>query len=459
MGPSVLLLHCPGDKVFLHDYYTSYSSKANYYWPPTDLILLSGVLRDERLTVIDAIAERLNPEACLARIRAAAPDVIIFTTGTATWEPDFAFLAEVRRAVPARIVASGSIFLFEAERFLARAPHVDAAITDITGAGLLEYIRGLSDGRGALAVRRPDGSIAAPAPACAAREFDIPVPRHDLFPFRANRSPLARRRPFSLVVTSIGCPFGCVFCVAGAVAYRTRRLDGVLDELETLRGLGVREIMFNDPTLTVSKKRVLELCRGLEARGLKYSWICNAHISTLDDEMAAAMRQAGCHAVMIGVESGADEILAATEKKASVAKAIEAFRVCRRQKIRTLAYFIVGLPGETAETVEQTIHLAKTIDPDYASFTVLTPDVGSPLRRKAVEQGLLDPDTLVFDSTGPPVFLAGRLSGREVWALHRRAVRAFYIRPAYVWKRLTGIRSLRDVRMLASNALALLKHS
>jgi len=450
----VLLLHCPGDKIYLHDYYTSYSSKANYYWPPTDLVLLSGVLRETELAVIDAVADRLSEDECLARVREFDPDTVIFTTGTATWKGDFAFTARIRAESSAKIVASGSIFLFEAGRFLAAAPHVDAAILDITSPEILDYVQGRERNYTALIVRR-EGGLSVPASPRPAAVFTIPAPRHDLFNLRANRSPLARRRPFTLVVTSIGCPFGCVFCVAGAVAYRSRNLDGVVAELETLRDLGVREIMFNDPTFTVSKKRVLELCAEIEKRGLRFSWVCNAHISTLDDELASAMKKAGCHTVMIGVESGQEEILAATDKKITREKARTAFAVCKKSGLRTLAYFIVGLPGETPESVARTIRFAKDLDPDFASFTVLTPDVGSPLRRESVDKGLLNPDVLQFDSTCPPVFSSGAMSREDLWKHRQKAVRSFYLRPAYLFKQLGAVRGLRDLVYLLEQGRAM----
>ncbi|HPN16986.1 MAG TPA: radical SAM protein [Candidatus Aminicenantes bacterium] len=449
--PKVLLLHCPGDKIFLHDYYTSYSSKANYYWPPTDLVLLSGVLRETRLAVIDAVADRLSEEACLEHIRRFAPDVVVFTSGTATWKSDFAFTARVKTETGARLVASGSIFFFEAERFLAAAPHVDAAILDMATPEIVDYVHGRERDYTALAVRRADG-LSIPAPACQAPVVTIPVPRHDLFNLRANRSPLARRRPFALVVTSIGCPYGCVFCVAGAMAYRSRDLAGVLDELETLQNLGVKEIMFNDPTFTVSKKRVLELCAEMEKRGLRFSWVCNAHIATVDEELAEAMKKAGCHTVMIGVESGQEEILAATDKKITREKAIRAFAVCKKFRIRTLAYFIVGLPGETPDSVARTIRFAKELDPDFASFTVLTPDIGSPLRAESIAKGLIDPDVLLFDSTCPPVFSSGSLSREELWRQRQKAVRSFYLQPAYLLKQLGAVRNLRDFLYLLDQA-------
>ncbi len=452
-----VLLHCPAEGLYLHDYYTSYSSKANYYWPPTDLVLLSGVLREFDLRVIDAIAERLSEDECLRRLREIGPDFVVFTTGTATWRSDFKFMARVRTDLAVRVIGSGSVFYFEAERFFKQAPFLDAAILDIVSPEIAAYIEAPDRPTTALAVRRGDRVI-VPPPAEACSDYGIPRPRHDLFPLRANRSPLARRLPFALVVASIGCPFGCRFCVAGAMAYRYRNIGNVLEELEDLRALGVREIMFNDPTFTVSKKRVLELCGRMVEKRFNFSWVCNAHLSTLDEEMAAALRKAGCHTLMIGVESGEEDILAASNKKITKAKAVEAFRTARRAKLRTLAYFIIGLPGESPESARRTIEFAKELSPDFASFTVLTPDIGSPLRKESIEQGRLDPEILTFDSTAPPVFSSSGMTTQEIWKMRQRAVRSFYLRPSYLLRKLLGIRSFRDFAILVEQAKAMFLH-
>jgi anaerobic magnesium-protoporphyrin IX monomethyl ester cyclase len=457
MKKKVVLLHCPAEGLYLHDYYTSYSSKANYYWPPTDLVLLSGVLREYDLRVIDAIAERLGEDECLLRLREFNPDVVVFTTGTATWQNDFRFMARVRAELAARLIGSGSVFYFEAVRFFKQAPFLDAAILDVVSPEVAAYIEDPDRPTTALAVRRAD-QVVVPSPAEACSDYRIPPPRHDLFPLRANRSPLARRLPFALVVASIGCPFGCRFCVAGAMAYRYRNIDNVVEELEDLRALGVREIMFNDPTFTVSKKRVLEMCGRMVEKGFDFSWVCNAHLATLDDETAAALRKAGCHTLMIGVESGEEEILAASNKKITKAEAVEAFRTARRAKLRTLAYFIIGLPGESRESARRTIDFAKELNPDFASFTVLTPDIGSPLRQESIEQGLLDPEILTFDSTAPPVFSSGGMAIQEIWKMRQQAVRSFYLRPSYLFKKLFGIRSVRDFVILADQAKAMFLH-
>jgi len=454
MVKKVLLLHCPGDKVYLHDYYTSYSSKANYYWPPSDLVLLSGVLSGFDLAVLDAVAERLTPEETERRVLDFRPEAIVFTTGTATWESDRRFLQNLKARHACRLIGSGSVFLFEAETLLGQAPFLDALILDLVSPEIAAFIEGSAGPFQTLA--RPGRPLPDPMPGWPKlQDFTIPVPRQDLLRHDRNRSPLARRRPFALVVTSIGCPYSCRFCVAGSIPYRYRNIDNVLEELRLLRRLGVPEIMFNDPTFTVSSRRVAELCGKMRAEGLDFSWIANAHVATISNEMMSAMRAAGCHTVMMGVESAQDEILACYSKGTTRSKVVEAFRTCKRHKIKTLAYFIIGLPGETRASTLETIKLAKELDCDFASFTVPTPDIGSQMRQEAIAKGWLSRDTMSFDSTDFPVFSSESMTKEEIWALRQKAVRSFYLRPSYLVKKVLGIRSLRDFLFLLDQARAM----
>jgi anaerobic magnesium-protoporphyrin IX monomethyl ester cyclase len=454
MVKKVLLLHCPGDKVYLHDYYTSYSSKADYYWPPSDLVLLSGVLGGFDLTVVDAIAERLPPEETERRVLDFKPDAVVFTTGTATWENDLRFLAGLKAKHPCLLIGSGSVFLFEADYFLRAAPFLDAVILDLVSPEIAAFIAGAAGPFQTLA--RPGQPIPDPMPCWTKQQdFTLPVPRQDLFRHDRNRSPLARRRPFALVMTSIGCPYSCRFCVAGSIPYRRRAVESVLEELRLLRSLGIREIMFNDPTFTVSHTRVADLCGRMIAEGLDFGWTANGHVATLSDETVAILRKAGCHTLMIGVESARDDILSLYSKGSTRAKVVEAFRTCKRHKIKTLAYFIIGLPGETRESTLETIRLAKELDCDFASFTVPTPDIGSKMRQEAIAKGWLSRNTMSFDSTDFPVFSSESMTKEEIWALRQRAVRSFYLRPSYLVKKVLGIRSVRDFLFLLEQARAM----
>jgi anaerobic magnesium-protoporphyrin IX monomethyl ester cyclase len=454
---SVLLLNPPGDKLYIRDYYCSFSSKADYYWPPQDLLVLSGLVgRDYRVEVLDAIIDRVPEADCLERILAEPRRALIFTTGTATMKSDLALMKKVKEARPEMLlVASAGILKFIGRDFLEKHPFLDAALLDFTEPDLLAYLReGCARPRRGLLCR--DGGRLVAAEEKSSPQFEIPVPRHELFPFRKYRIPIARKSPFSVVITSLGCPYHCGFCTAGAYGYRARTIDNVIPELEHLARLGVREILFQDPTLSINTNRVIDLCRKMLDHGLRFSWSCNADIKSLNEDKIAWMKKAGCHTVSVGIESGDDAILEKYSKPISTARIRETVGLLNKYKIAVLGYFILGLPGETREMAEKTIRLARSLKIDVASFAIATPDIGTRLRQEAVARGWIPADLESFDSTEPPLIESGDMTAEEIWGLRRKAVRSFYLRPSTLLRTLGRVRSWRDLRNLVSNALSLL---
>jgi 3',5'-cyclic AMP phosphodiesterase CpdA len=130
----VLLLNPPGDKLYQRDMYCSAVSKANYYWPAIDLLVLSGILKAYyEVDVIDAIAERLKPRNCMEKIVGREYKAIVFLTGTASWKNDFEFLSEVKSKSPASLlIGNGDILLYKGEEFLKRYNFLDAVLFDYT---------------------------------------------------------------------------------------------------------------------------------------------------------------------------------------------------------------------------------------------------------------------------------------------------------------------------------------
>ncbi|MBN2199453.1 MAG: radical SAM protein, partial [Candidatus Aminicenantes bacterium] len=337
----VLLLNPPGDKLYIRDYYCSFSSKADYYWPPQDLIVLSGLLDGSfRVDVLDAIVNKIDARSCLERILESGYRAVIFTTGTATLKSDLALAAAVKAARPGiKIIASAGILKFEGLKLLRAHPALDACLTDFADPELPAYL----DGEARRPLRgllyRRNGAFVASEDR-PAREFSIPVPRHDLFDFRKYRIPIARRRPFTVVVTSLGCPYRCRFCTAGAWGYRSRPVANVIPELQRLQDLGVKEILFQDPTLSISANRVVELCRAMISAGLDFTWSCNADVHTLNEEKISWMKRAGCHTVSVGIESGDDGLLKRYAKPITADMVRRTVGLLNRYRIRVLGYFI-----------------------------------------------------------------------------------------------------------------------
>lgn len=454
----VLLLNPPGDKLYIRDYYCSFSSKADYYWPPQDLLALSGLLYHHfSIEVIDAIIEGLKEDQLYQRFREKQYQALIFTTGTATLESDLAFMDRLKREKPSLpIIASAGILKFLGEDWLRQNLCLDGLLLDFTEAAIIDYLQGERKKPLRGLIYRGNGQIITSLER-PPLEFAFPVPRHELFPFHRYRLPIARNFPFTVVITSLGCPFNCAFCTAGAFGYRQRRLDNILEELLYLKRLGLKEILFQDPTFTVSTKRVVTLCQQMIQAGLNFTWSCNAELKSLNEEKIQWMKAAGCHTVSVGIESGDEAILKKYSKPISASEIREKIQLIKKYDLKVLGYFILGLPGETRESIERTIKLAKSLPIDVASFAIATPDLGTRLRQEAIARGMIPPNLLHFDSTDFPLLASSDLAPEEIWRLRRKANRDFYLRPAYISKKLREIRSWRDLKLSISNALNLFR--
>jgi anaerobic magnesium-protoporphyrin IX monomethyl ester cyclase len=454
----ILLLNPPAKRITFRDYYCSFTSKADYYWPPIDLLVLSGILKNNyQVVVIDAIIEKISNKDCLERVIGEKPDVIIFLTGTASWQADFEFIASVKKALTVLVIASGGFLLNKGSEFMRRFDFLDAVLLDFTSQDILKFVENQVCQTGDLICRR-DGNIISGERDFSQKYFEIPIPQHELFRLDKYRLPTARRKPFTCVLTSYGCPFKCRFCIGGTVNYKKRTMANIIDELEYITSLGIKEIYFADFTFTAEKRHVMELCQQMIDRKMHLSWSCNVHSRTLDNEILSSMKRAGCHTVQIGVESGTEEILKKYGKATDKEVIRRAFALCKKLRIRTVGYFIIGLPGEDKNSVRNTIKFAEELNPNFASFAIATPDIGTPLWTEATEKGWFDPTIEEFDSTGYPVMETSTLTREEIWQLKNQANLEFYFRFSYIAKLLLSVRSPSNLFDIIQDGVGLIKN-
>lgn len=458
----VLLLNPPSPDLVIRDYYCSKTTKSNYLFQPIDLVVQSGLLaRHFEIAFIDAVVDRLDEAACLERILAFEPDGILFLSGAISFVHDLPFLAEVKRRLGGAtlLIGSGDVFLEEGERWLQEHPALDALLLDFSNDDAAALLLGQSE-RVEAAVFRRDGEIrAVRRPRARGGAFELPLPRHDLFLNPRYHFSFVRAAPFATVLTDYGCPYPCSFCVMSGLGSKFRSVENVLDELRQLKSLGVREVFFIDQTWGVRKERNRELCRRMLEERLGFGWATYTRADILDPETLALWRQAGCHTLMLGVESASPEMLKAYRKGYKANQVAEGLAMVRAAGIRTVGTFIIGLPEDTRESIEATIRLACDLPLDFASFSVAVPRFGTPLRAQAKADGLIE-DLRVMDQSGESVAMPTHsLSREEVLQLKRQAVRSFYLRPAYLARRLLGVRSLWELRSQLREGLALLSRN
>lgn len=456
---NVILLNPPGRRRYVRSYYCGSTSKSGYLFQPLDLLMLSGIIMEEHdISVVDCVAEKLTPRDAVKRVAALRPEVAVCLVSVVSWEEDVDFLRGLKKEIPSlKVIANGDVFFEEPERTLREIDCIDAVIFDFISRDIVNYVRGDEGGIRNMAYKRGDEVIVKKADTEGpGGVFSIPMPRHELFLNKSYRFPFARRYPFTTVLTSFGCPFQCSFCIANRLGFKYRRAEEVMEELRSIWRLGVQEIFFEDMSFGLPRENAVNLCAMMIKEGLGFGWSCFSRVDLVDEGFLALMKKAGCHTIIFGVESADEGILRAHRKGYARKQIIEAFRMCRRLKIRTAATFIIGLPEETRETCLKTIRFARELGCDYASFNVAVPRPGTELRLAAIRGNLIREGELIFDHSANDASMPSRyLSEGEIGRLKRRAVIEFYFRPSYVLRRLAAIRSFSELREHISGCIGL----
>lgn len=361
---------------------------------------IAAALRAEghEVEILDLLLARTTPDKIERRMARLRPQLVGITSVTLNHHIA-SNIAEVVRKCDERvpIVMGGHHVSFEIDGSFRDLPALDYIVIGegehamIDLAAALEGRRDLRDVAG-LALREPGtGRIVRTAVRPPPHDLDaVPSPARDLVP-------LARYLAFdshASVITSRGCPYSCVFCSAPqwtgrAVRYRTPSL--CVDEIEDLARLGFTEITIEDDLFTLYRKHFVAVCDELVRRNTGIQWNAFSRVDTITPEIVEIMARAGCQTICFGVESGSQEILDRVKKKSNLQLVKDAMRMSRDAGIHSLASFIIGLPGETEETLRQTVAFANELHQEFGSlygFHILAPFPGSEVRERAADYGI-----------------------------------------------------------------------
>ncbi len=264
----------------------------------------------------------------------------------------------------------------------------------------------------------------------------LPIPLHHLLPLEKYTMPLMKG-PFTFILTSRGCPAGCKYCIKHvSYQYSVRLLSPqrIMEELWLLRNLGILNIHMYADLFTVNREQVVGLCDLIINEGLRIKWTCNSRVDYVDEEMLTLMGRAGCWMISWGIESGNEAILKQAHKGASPKKAHQALTWAKNAGIKNWGYFIIGLPGETVETIRETIELAKKLPLELALFHVAAPYPGTPFFFEVVENGWFREDTRweQVDMDKGTVLEYENLSSEDLLYWQRKAFREWAFRPGPV---------------------------
>jgi len=462
-------------------------SRENMIWGQVSLAQMAAVMHpDYKVAVIDAIAERMSWPDFEKKLREYKPRFYVtqMTAPTLTNDNYGCFLA---KSIGAITIAFGTHVTPLAVETMRPHPSLDLClrgepevtlrevVDTITGRTEfkedtlklykscdpewepkkaerlpnsdyydLSHVKGLVWRRGLEIVRNVDRNFIP-------NLDDLPLPMHHLLPLDKYRTAVLDGS-YQFIVTSRGCTAGCVYCikhVSYQAGLRLRSPENVVAEIEMLVKLGVKNIHMYADLFTANRDQVMGICKLIIDRGIKIGFTANSRVDYVDKEMLQMMAKAGCTVLSWGIESANEEILKKARKGTVPERARQSVTWAKEAGIRNLGYFIVGLPGETRETIQETIDFSKTLPLDLAIFHIAAPYPGTPFFFMVMENNWFKPGTRweQVDMDQSTVLQYSNLSAEDLESEARRAMREWMFRPGPV---ITYLKSLRNIGALRS---------
>ncbi len=438
--------------------------------PPLNLLYVATVLKNEghQVSFVDGSVDSESFEVAVKRAKDYR--LAIFQTSTHSFVSDMEGVGRLKKNNPALLtVAFGShpTFLPQAslekgtlDLVVRREP--EFVIRDL--ARLVSQKKGYQDLKG-IAFRKKEKVVVNPVYHFIKNLDELPIPDRHFLPKGIDYfNPVVKRVPYTTMQTSRGCPGKCNFCTVPSFygnEFRAQSAGRVVREMKMLKRQGYKEVFFRDETFTAFPKRNKEICLRIIKEGIDLTWVCNSRVDTISLEMMRLMKEAGCHMIKFGVESGVQKILDNINKKTRVDQTRKAFQWAHTVGIDTHAHVMLGCPGETKQTIKRTVEFIKEIAPTTATFGIHTPYPGTKLFERVakthpeIKDGtacdLAKIHTEGFFNESFTHLTKGELERSIPWAY-----RQFYFRPRYLlnwFKRLNSLEELRRISIAGTTIL------
>ena len=278
---------------------------------------------------------------------------------------------------------------------------------------------------------------------------ELPFPARHLVDVSSYKHIIGEGRQFFTIQATRGCPAACSFCDIRKTKFRVRSPESVVAEIEELVEMGVDDLFFVDDTITIDKKNVLEICDLIVKRNIKIHFKISARVDTINKEVIAALKKAGCYRIHYGIESASPKHLKYLQKGQTPEKVERACKMTRDAGLGFFAYMMIGIPHETKEEMFETVDFAKKLKPDYAQFSICTPYPKVELYYQMIQEGIVPEDYWQEFAENPSAdfkikFWNKDFSEEELRDLQDECHARFYRSPTYLMKQVTKLRSWSD---------------
>ena len=364
--------------------------------PPYSLLQIAAILRSEghEVNLIDANGLNLSWKEVDRLISKSNYDALIYRFTPTTFDEDnlTASISKKHHPNAFTIGICWTLHSF-AKEVLKESPDLDIYIMHEYETVTPNLISALSK-RDSLSIvpgiaYRSDKDVVINPRATPLRDWDkLPLPAYDLLPsLKYYYINTPHGKPFTIMYTSKGCPFSCIYCTVRRTPLKLRSAESVINELRYLKkNFKIKTVSFFDETFTIDRERVIEISEAIRKENLKINWYCNTRVDLVDKELLEIMYRGGCRGISFGIESGNQKILDNARKGITVEQAMKAIKWAKQAGIKVYCSFMFGLPGENWQTVKDTIEFVKRTLPTGAQFNIAVPYPGTELYEIAVKK-------------------------------------------------------------------------
>ncbi len=428
------------------------AAKVGNCYPPLGICYLSSVLKREghSTKIIDAEIEDKSLNDILAETKNFNPDLIGFTCTTPLFSVAWKIAEKIKEKVDTPLLVGGPHVTVLPDNSVKPDGPFDYAICGEGERTIVNFVNALSNGNknlskvNGLIFKDESGRVIKNPPAPYENIDEIPWPDRKALMLEKYTWSIPGRgiERFSTLLTERGCPFSCTFCSAHTVfgkKIRYRDINDVVNEIEYLvYDLKITHLNLIDDTLTINRKRVIELCNEIMKRKINFTWEGWTRANTIDDELVRIMKKAGFVRVSFGIESGSPEILKSIKKEVKLPEIVNAFKIMKKYGIETRGSVMLGNAYETRKTVNETLRFIRDLkNCDQMFINIATPYPGTELYDQAVRGDggivLLEKDFSKYKRYGNAVIKVNDLLPEDLVRLQRKGFMMFYFTLGRIW--------------------------
>jgi anaerobic magnesium-protoporphyrin IX monomethyl ester cyclase len=419
--------------------------------PPLGILSIASYLESlhYKVAVMDLHGDPMMPEEFRRRVRELQPKTVGITVLSNHFIVAHHIAAICKEEVPDCRVLVGGVHAEAYPEQMLQNKNIDAVARGDGEETMADFVAGRTYAETmGLSYRGPHNDVIHNPIRALTKDLDqYPFPAYHLIDFSKYFPGVGTYRNYPAInaLMTRGCPGKCTFCNSANTVLRGRSPKKMVDLIEHLRkDHGIRQVTFYDDTFTATPITVREFCHEMIKRKVDVTFVCYARGDMFSEEMAGLLAKAGCHQVLLGIESGSQKLMAAIGKPIEKAKYKRVVDIAHQVGIEVRGAFIIGHLEETMETLEETLQFAIDLDLDFFAPSILTPYPGTALYKQAKAENILLHEDYSRYGQGEVILKMKNLSTEELLHFYKWCFFRFYLRPHIFLKQLKRLKTLRQ---------------